>query len=144
LPRNTKQMSAAALKRKDALEMRVAGFSVQQIANKHTRGDRSNAHKLLTQGISEAPREAATELREIELQRLDRMFLGLWAKSRAGDEKAVAASIRIMERRAKLLGLDAPAQVEQIGDGIVNISFDSSLMPVPMQDADVEVDPVAD
>lgn len=43
----------------------------------------------------------------LELERLDALTEALWPKAMSGQTPAVAAILRVMERRAKLLGLDA-------------------------------------
>lgn len=46
------------------------------------------------------------------LQRLDVLEEGLLPAATAGNPKAVLALLKVMERRAKLLGLDAPKKVQ--------------------------------
>ena len=46
----------------------------------------------------------ADEVRRLELERLDQLQLGLWLKACKGDVSAVLGVLRIMQRRAKLLG----------------------------------------
>ncbi|MFW6344772.1 MAG: hypothetical protein ACOC0M_00350, partial [Halomonas sp.] len=46
-----------------------------------------------------------------ELDRLDRLLLGLWPKATAGSVAHVDRAIKVMERRAKLTGLDAPTKI---------------------------------
>lgn len=65
--------------------------------------------------------EDATELRTLELLRLDRYLAGLDAAAAAGDVGAVNAALKVAERRARLLGLDAPAKFcasDETGRGI--------------------------
>lgn len=50
----------------------------------------------------------AAELRAEEVSRLDAMLAGLWPDARRGHLGAVDRVLRLMERRARLLGLDAP------------------------------------
>lgn len=50
------------------------------------------------------------ELRTLEAQRLDRLFLVVWRQALAGDLAAVDRALRIQDRRAKLLGLDEPSR----------------------------------
>jgi hypothetical protein len=59
--------------------------------------------------------EPAEELRTMEVARLDQMLLGLWPKAIKGDTWAVDRVLKIMERRAALLGLDAPVKRELSG-----------------------------
>ena len=49
------------------------------------------------------------------------MLLPLGRRVQTGDEKAVDRALRIMERRARLLGLDAPASVEVGGGSEVRV-----------------------
>lgn len=53
-------------------------------------------------------REDVKVVRDLEIERLDALLLGLWDRARKGDDKAVNTTLRIMERRSALLGLDAP------------------------------------
>lgn len=56
--------------------------------------------------------EDAQAVRQIELERLDALLSSLWTKAAdRGDVGAVDRVLRIMERRAKLLGLDAASEV---------------------------------
>lgn len=55
----------------------------------------------------EVIQETAEEARTLELQRLDALQLGLWPMAVRGNTKAALAVLRVMERRARLLGLDA-------------------------------------
>ena len=75
----------------------------------------SNAHKAVQQAIADIPKELAEDVRLLELERLDRMLAGMWPKAIAGDPKAVAAAVKIMDRRAKYLGIDAPVRTELTG-----------------------------
>lgn len=49
---------------------------------------------------------ATDEMRQIELQRLDRVFLVAWRQALGGDLQAIDRVLKIQERRAKLYGLD--------------------------------------
>jgi hypothetical protein len=64
------------------------------------------------QALRDIPREAAEELRRVELETLNELQLALRLKL---DEKPstflVDSILRVMERRSKLLGLDAPIAI---------------------------------
>lgn len=51
-------------------------------------------------------------LRQLELERLDMMWRALEHFMAAGNIGSIMAGVRVMERRAKLLGLDAPASID--------------------------------
>lgn len=48
---------------------------------------------------------------DLELQRLDTMLLSLEDKIKEGSLGAIDKALKIMERRAKLLGLDKPSKI---------------------------------
>lgn len=62
--------------------------------------------------LREQTRDDAEAVRDIEVERCDELIMGLWPGATAGDPQVVAAVIRVMERRARLLGLDAPAKID--------------------------------
>lgn len=80
----------------------------------------STAHGLLHKAIAERREELGfkvDELVELEVARCDRLQLAVWQKALNGNERAIAAVLNIMARRAKLLGLDAAQKVEHSGKG---------------------------
>lgn len=50
--------------------------------------------------------------RKEEVDRLDTIITVLWPKVEQGDKEAIASYMKVAERKAKLLGLDKPVQVE--------------------------------
>ena len=64
--------------------------------------------------LAETAQEAADEVRALELARLDALLAALWPQQ--GEPAVVDRVLRIMERRAKLLGLDAPTRVDAVLD----------------------------
>lgn len=96
----------------EALRLRKAGLSHQAIADRLGYSSAQRAHEAIVRAIKALPREDAYDVRRLESERLDRMFLGVWTRAKQGDAEAIAAAMRIMERRAKYLGLDAPAKVQ--------------------------------
>lgn len=89
-----------------ALELRKAGVGYDAIAAKLGYAGRSGAYKAVAKLLTSVEREAATELLEIELQRLDDMLRAVWGNARAGRVAHVDRVLKIIERRAKLLGMD--------------------------------------
>ena len=55
-------------------------------------------------------RENARTVRDLEVKRLDNIMIRRYPQAMDGNQGAVDRMLRIMERRAKLLGLDAPTQ----------------------------------
>jgi hypothetical protein len=94
--------------RLDALHMRKAGLSYTQIG-RQLGMTKAGAHKLVKTALEElrsATTEAAADVIQLELERLDAMLMGLWAPATRGDGGAVDRVLKIMERRSRLLGLD--------------------------------------
>lgn len=94
-----------AQRREKVLELRLAGASVRRIAER-LNISKSTAHNDLRAAIDAITEEPARAVVSMELQRLDVMLLGLWKGASTGDDKAVNNALRIMDRRAKYLGLD--------------------------------------
>jgi len=59
----------------------------------------------------------ADDYRRIELERLDKMTLSLF--TRRNDPRTADTLLRIMERRAKLLGLDSPTLIDTRNQTVV-------------------------
>lgn len=56
--------------------------------------------------------KAADELREVELQRLDRLQRAHWTAAIEGNVGASKIVLACIDRRSKMLGLDAPVKVD--------------------------------
>ncbi len=94
-----------------ALDLRKSGASFAAIAQALNYASPSGAHKAVMSAIKKVLREPAEEVRTLELERLDRLQMAAWTKAIKGDLRAIDAVLRIMKRRAELLGLDAPARI---------------------------------
>lgn len=101
-----------------ALDLRRTGASYREIATALNMS-LGNAHKLVKRGLTRnlaKCSELADEIRTLELDRLDAMQTYLWGKAKRGNATAVDRILKIMERRARLLGLDKPERVALGGD----------------------------
>ncbi|HEY2510143.1 MAG TPA: hypothetical protein VGI39_04785 [Polyangiaceae bacterium] len=93
---------------KAALEARLRGQDYRAIAEQMDVAV-STAYQLVQEAIADIPREAAKEVRLLEIARLDRLLGAVWNRAMSGVSPAsVRNALRIMQRRAALLGLDAP------------------------------------
>ncbi len=110
---NRDRRIAAHARQLQALELRLAGVTYEQIATQLGYAGRSGAHKAVASALAQTLREPADELRMISAERLDRATLAIWRGVSGGDTRAIDTLLRIEARRAKLLGLDAPTKVEQ-------------------------------
>jgi hypothetical protein len=108
-------ISRAALARKreaEALALRLAGATFEDIARQLGLSARQVAKDAYERALNRlAPIADREKARALEAARLDRLQLVHWQKALAGDADATQAVLGIMARRARLLGLDAPVDV---------------------------------
>lgn len=107
---NSKEYDRAERKR-NALELRLAGASYRDIAQALGISP-ATAMQDCKEALADIPMQQADEMRTVELSRLDRLQRAVWPKAVKGDLQAVDRAIKIIDRRAKLFGLDAPQQVQ--------------------------------
>ena len=97
------------------LGLRQAGMSYATIA-RITGQSETTIHRHIRQAIQSKEFEGADNLRRVEGSRLDALQRAHWAAAIQGDIAATNAVLRIMERRARLFGLDSPVQIELATD----------------------------
>jgi len=56
--------------------------------------------------------ETAIQVLDLELARLDALLMACWAQAKSGHLGAIDRALRVLDRRAKLLGLDAPHKMD--------------------------------
>lgn len=95
-----------------ALELRRQGMGLADIAKELGFKDASGVYYAIQRALKKIIQEPAEAVRKLELERLDKMLLGLWPQATKGQWQAVDRVLSIMERRAKLLGLDAPTKID--------------------------------
>lgn len=127
------QMARLAERRSRVLALRKAGATFREIAaTMREEGGVSKGFNEATaytdyqfemDRLAQANQEGAEELRRLEEMRLDRMLSALDEGVEGGDPTAINAALRIMERRAKLRGLDAPAkqEIEHMGGVVIHL-----------------------
>jgi hypothetical protein len=62
--------------------------------------------QLIGRALAAIPRQSTADIRLLEASRLDAMQAALWPAALAGDVQAITTTLKIMVRRAALLGLD--------------------------------------
>jgi len=107
----------AAERQRQAVEMRKAGATFPMIAEKLGYASTGGAYKAVMTALKKTMQEPSDAVRNLELERLDALLLALWKQARDGNQGAVDRVLRIMERRAKLLGLDAPTKADITSGG---------------------------
>ena len=128
IQRVTRSRLALRERQRQALELRKAGETYQQIADALGYKSKCGAYKAVEGALREVIREPAEAVRELELQRLDAMLAALWPLMQTGNIQALAGCLKISERRAKLLGLDESQTVGMTSSEtqVVHVDIDLS------------------
>lgn len=124
----------------EACRLRMRGSTYEQIAQQLGYSHRDLARRAVQRALTAVVSEPAAELRQLELIRLDELWRRGWAvldrehhlvqagrvvRDAAGSPvpdwhpvlRAIDSLLRVMDRRARLLGLDAPVRVVPISIG---------------------------
>lgn len=115
----TSQQVQAVDKQIQALKLRQAGVSYEEIARSLGYRSASGAYNAVKSAIKKALREPADELRKIEVTRLDTALFAIWPAVKRGDLFAIDRFLKLSERRAKLLGLDSKHEIAIEGSLLV-------------------------
>jgi len=93
------------------IELRHEGYVWREIA---TMVDMSVAGvaKAYKRALTRHPHATIDEHRELELDRLDNLQRTYWQPAVNGNLRAADYVLRVIDKRAKLLGLDAPLKVQ--------------------------------
>jgi hypothetical protein len=109
------QRALTAARRKQAIALKLAGLTYEQIADRLEYSSRQAAQKDLVRALATALTDlgrTAEEFRELELQRLDRLQAAAWPLAMNGNLHAINTCRQIINDRRQLLGLDAPQRHE--------------------------------
>lgn len=93
------------------IELRRAGVTWEQIAREVGFKNASGAYKMYQRAAERMVRPDLEEYRDMQLDRLERMHKAVWLRAKDGDLRAIEMALRIGDREAKLLGLDAPTKI---------------------------------
>lgn len=100
-------------KENKVLELRRAGETWERIAAAVGYANASGAQKAYQRVVTRVQRESVDEIRDLELDRLDRLQRAYWTPAVVErDRRSAELVLKIMDRRARLMGLDAPSKVQ--------------------------------
>jgi len=110
-----------------AMNLRIKGYTYDQIKVELGLVSKTAARDAILRCLDDTLREPADKLRELELIRLD-SYLGKVESRMDGATIQEAArlldvALNIMTRRARLLGLDAPKQLELTPKGKIQVEY---------------------
>jgi hypothetical protein len=75
-------------------------------------------HRAFKRAIDRLPNAEAAELRKLDSERLEEMFLSLQPGIRQGDPRSVQAAVRVLAQNAEINGYKAPARIDITGTGV--------------------------
>ena len=108
----------------EALMLRREGLNYLEIADR-LGVSVSTAHARVRRSFDRARAEnteSAREVIELELERLDAMLHAIWPAAEAGNLRAVGTSLKINERRMRILGSEREKlELSGSGDGPVAV-----------------------
>lgn len=99
-------------KQRQALEARKAGATYQTIAEKVGYHDASTARKAVIRAFNQVIQEPVTELKVIQMERLNHMLLRLWQRVDQGDDTAMRTALQIMDKIDRLNGTEEAQRVD--------------------------------
>lgn len=112
--RSSKKQLALIERRELFFDEYKKGLSYRQIAKKFKVSHMMVAHDVRSYlmdhriiGI-----QNVSEYRQVQMERIQTAFGAIWPSVVKGNMGAVTVMVRLMEREAKLLGLDAPTKVD--------------------------------
>ena len=116
--RTSKRSVSSQAKKQKALSLRLEGRNYRDIAA-GVGCSLSQAHRYVSAALDEIQdknREIAEDVKVLELERLDALFKTAFAAVQDGDVRAIDQALKCMDRRARLLGLDAATRQEITGN----------------------------
>jgi hypothetical protein len=117
MPASKAEQDRARERRKQNIALRLAGAGWQQIADQLGYASRGAACEDYRRATAQSKAEldrSVEELRREDVDRVERLLLAYWPQAVAGNQRAGEFALKLLERRARLLQLDAPTQHEVI------------------------------
>lgn len=131
-------------KEKQVLNLRRGGLTFDLIAQRVGYGNPSSAAQAYRRALKRIVYEEVESVRNVESDRLDLAQSAIWQGVTQGDIPSINTLLRIMQRRAALLGLDMPVKVQQEvtvhnGDGDLDREIQSLIKRLAGNDGDENV-----
>jgi orotate phosphoribosyltransferase-like protein len=99
-----------------ALHLRRGGATFAEIAAE-LNSDERRVKRIVQDALEDARAQVAAsarELQELEASRLDALMGAIWDRAVEGNMLAIDRVLRLMERRAKMLGIDVAERSEEM------------------------------
>jgi hypothetical protein len=99
-------------KEAEVVKLRRGGLTWDLIAERIGYAHAASAQKAFERSLARVVADDVNAIRQLESERLDLAQSAIWGKVLQGDNTSIVTLVRIMERRAKLLGLDQPIRIQ--------------------------------
>lgn len=97
---------------RQVVELRRTGATWEGIAQAVGYSNAGGAYKAYQRAMARVFDQPVKELRNAELDRLDRLQRAFWKGAVDGNVRSADFILRVIDKRAKLLGLDAPTKIQ--------------------------------
>lgn len=95
------------------VQLRREGMTLEEIAKKVGYSNASGVQAALYRAYQRVAVEDIDQIRRMENERLDALHNAHWSNAMQGDVPSGVMILKVMDRRAKLLGLDMPVRIQQ-------------------------------
>ena len=134
---------SATDRQRQALELRKGGATLQEIAERVGYAGASGAAHAIGSALKRTIQAPADELRALELDRLDALHAAVWPQAVSGHLGAVDRALKVMERRAKLLGLDGSSTLRIEGSVLLKAQLIADELGLSVEEVLAESERVA-
>ena len=111
-------------KERQVVQYRQSGATFDAIAKKLDYANESSARAAFKRAMERMRDDVLNnEMRELHRQRLETALMAIWPDVVKGDLEAIKVMLKILERDAKLYGIDAPVKTE-----VEVTSYDGNLL----------------
>jgi hypothetical protein len=104
-----KGSAAVRLRDAHAVRLRLEGRTYREVGEQ-LGVSRKMAARVVQRGLRAVERETTEDLIRLDNHRLDMIWAAMWPHAEAGSAPHAMVCLRTLERRARLLGLDAPTR----------------------------------
>ena len=122
--RATPQRIEQRMRERQALELRKAGATYEDISRQVGYHDASGARKAVIRSMNRLTTEPTTELRAIQYERYNSMLVTLWPEVQQGEQGAINTALRVMGEINGMMGVLAPTEKD------ININHTGAVLVV--------------
>jgi hypothetical protein len=99
------------------LERRLAGLSIRRLAREFKLSEKAVLDSL-DRSLPKLSPELKIRIYREDLQRLEALVAAHWASAATGSQSSTQVILRLLERRASMIGADAPTKIDIVIDQV--------------------------